>query len=108
MVRMLKDKSGRLLSREEGVRRRWKDYFEGLMNEEYEREKRRDEGEKVNQHVQKITESEVREAMKRMKQGKADNVQTEVWKVLGEIGMNFLIRLFDKILQGKKSAGTNL
>ncbi|KAK3539305.1 hypothetical protein QTP86_034177 [Hemibagrus guttatus] len=39
-VRVIKDRDGRLLTSEESVQRRWKEYFEELMNEENEREKR--------------------------------------------------------------------
>ncbi|KAK3545483.1 hypothetical protein QTP70_007728 [Hemibagrus guttatus] len=44
-VRVIKDRDGRVLTSEESVQRRWKEYFEELMNEENEREKksRRDE-----------------------------------------------------------------
>ncbi|KAK3564738.1 hypothetical protein QTP86_024866 [Hemibagrus guttatus] len=35
-----KDRDGRVLTSEESVQRRWKEYFEELMNEENEREKR--------------------------------------------------------------------
>ncbi|KAK3570757.1 hypothetical protein QTP86_025400 [Hemibagrus guttatus] len=39
-VRVIKDRDGRVLTSEESVHRRWKEYFEELMNEENEREKR--------------------------------------------------------------------
>ncbi|KAK3513743.1 hypothetical protein QTP70_028734, partial [Hemibagrus guttatus] len=39
-VRVIKDRDGRVLTSEESVQRRWKKYFEELMNEENEREKR--------------------------------------------------------------------
>ncbi|KAK3517462.1 hypothetical protein QTP70_012393 [Hemibagrus guttatus] len=38
-VRVIKDRDGRVLTSEESVQRRWKEYFEELMNEENEREK---------------------------------------------------------------------
>ncbi|KAK3519851.1 hypothetical protein QTP70_006681 [Hemibagrus guttatus] len=38
-VRVIKDRVGRVLTSEESVQRRWKEYFEELMNEENEREK---------------------------------------------------------------------
>ncbi|KAK3541116.1 hypothetical protein QTP86_015744, partial [Hemibagrus guttatus] len=37
---VIKDRDGRVLTSEESVQRRWKEYFEELMNEENEREKR--------------------------------------------------------------------
>ncbi|KAK3516862.1 hypothetical protein QTP70_027082, partial [Hemibagrus guttatus] len=39
-VRVIKDRDGRVLTSEESVQRRWKEYFEELMNEENEMEKR--------------------------------------------------------------------
>ncbi|KAK3556344.1 hypothetical protein QTP70_007095 [Hemibagrus guttatus] len=39
-VRAIKDRDGRVLTSEESVQRRWKEYFEELMNEINEREKR--------------------------------------------------------------------
>ncbi|KAK3561088.1 hypothetical protein QTP86_028408 [Hemibagrus guttatus] len=42
-VKVIKDRDGRVLTSEESVQRRWKEYFEELMNEENEREKRVEE-----------------------------------------------------------------
>ncbi|KAK3509487.1 hypothetical protein QTP70_035130, partial [Hemibagrus guttatus] len=39
-IRVIKDRDGRVLTSEESVQRRWKEYFEELMNEENEREKK--------------------------------------------------------------------
>ncbi|KAK3514882.1 hypothetical protein QTP70_033816 [Hemibagrus guttatus] len=39
-VRVIKDRDGRVLTSEESVQRRWKEYFEELMNEENERGKK--------------------------------------------------------------------
>ncbi|KAK3552447.1 hypothetical protein QTP86_011718 [Hemibagrus guttatus] len=44
-VRVIKDRDGRVLTSEESVQRRWKEYFEELMNEEIEREKKSRRGE---------------------------------------------------------------
>ncbi|KAK3538861.1 hypothetical protein QTP86_018773, partial [Hemibagrus guttatus] len=44
-VRVIKDRDGRVLTSEESVQRRWKEYFEELMNEENEREKNSRRGE---------------------------------------------------------------
>ncbi|KAK3519483.1 hypothetical protein QTP70_031672, partial [Hemibagrus guttatus] len=61
----------RVLTSEESVQRRWKGYFEELMNEENEREKRVEGVNSVEQKVDKIRKDEVRKALKRMKSGKA-------------------------------------
>ncbi|KAK3556739.1 hypothetical protein QTP70_015067 [Hemibagrus guttatus] len=86
-VRVIKDRDGRVLTSEESVQRRWKEYFEELMNEENEREKRVEGVNSVEQKVDKIRKDEVRKALKRMKSGKAvgpDDIPVEVWKCLGE------------------------
>ncbi|KAK3556631.1 hypothetical protein QTP70_010825 [Hemibagrus guttatus] len=71
-VRVIKDRDGRVLTSEESVQRRWKEYFEELMNEENEREKRVEGVNSVEQKVDKIREvRKVRKALKRMKSGKA-------------------------------------
>ncbi|KAK3510583.1 hypothetical protein QTP70_011382 [Hemibagrus guttatus] len=44
-VRVIKDGDGRVLTSEESVQRRWKEYFEELMNEENERGKKSRRGE---------------------------------------------------------------
>ncbi|KAK3549895.1 hypothetical protein QTP86_015521, partial [Hemibagrus guttatus] len=44
-VRVIKDRDGRVLTSEESVQRRWKEFFEELMNEENERGKKSRRGE---------------------------------------------------------------
>ncbi|KAK3564512.1 hypothetical protein QTP86_022855, partial [Hemibagrus guttatus] len=86
-VRVIKDRDGRVLTSEESVQRRWKEYFEELMNEENERGKKS----RREQKVDKIRKDEVRKALKRMKSGKAVGpddipVETEEFKV--EVGLD--------------------
>ncbi|KAK3518526.1 hypothetical protein QTP70_001497 [Hemibagrus guttatus] len=84
-VRVIKDRDGRVLTSEESVQRRWKEYFEELMYEENEREKRVEGVNSVEQKVDKIRKDEVRKALKRMKSGKAvgpGDIPVEVWKCL--------------------------
>jgi len=48
----------------------------------------------------RISESEVKEALKRMKSRKAvglDEISIEVWRCLGEMSVRWLINLFNKI-----------
>ncbi|KAK3550919.1 hypothetical protein QTP70_008730 [Hemibagrus guttatus] len=83
-VRVIKDRGGRVLTSEESVQRRWKEYFGELMNEENEREKRVEKVDSVEQKVDKIRKDEVRKALKRMKSGKAvgpDDIPVEGDKV---------------------------
>ncbi|MCJ8736308.1 hypothetical protein PDJAM_G00258080 [Pangasius djambal] len=104
-VRVIKDRDGRVLTSEQRVQRRWKEYFEELMNEENEREKRVEEVTPVEQKVDKIRKDEVRKALKRMKSGKAvgpDDIPVEVWKCLGEAAVEFLTSLFNRVLESEK------
>ena len=66
---MMKNKDGKVMTDEESVLRIWKDYYKGLTNEENERERREKDGERVNLEVERISKEEVRENMKRMKNG---------------------------------------
>ncbi|KAK3558670.1 hypothetical protein QTP86_023220 [Hemibagrus guttatus] len=104
-VRVIKDRDGRVLTSEECVQRRWKEYFEELMNEENEREKRVEGVNSVEQKVDKIRKDEVRKALKRMKSGKAvgpDDIPVEVWKCLGEAAVEFLANLFNRVLESER------
>ncbi|KAK3553131.1 hypothetical protein QTP86_031709, partial [Hemibagrus guttatus] len=104
-VRVIKDRDGRVLTSEESVQRRWKEYFEELMNEENEREKRVEGVNSVEQKVDKIRKDEVRKALKRMKSGKAvgpDDIPVEVWKCLGEAVVEFLTSLFNRVLESER------
>ncbi|KAK3561616.1 hypothetical protein QTP86_010765 [Hemibagrus guttatus] len=104
-VRVIKDRDGRVLTSEESVQKRWKEYFEELMNEENEREKRVEGVNSVEQKVDKIRKDEVRKALKRMKSGKAvgpDDIPVEVWKCLGEATVEFLTSLFNRVLESER------
>ncbi|KAK3548214.1 hypothetical protein QTP70_005159 [Hemibagrus guttatus] len=104
-VRVIKDRDGRVLTSEESVQRRWKEYFEELMNEENEREKRVEGVNSVEQKGDKIRKDEVRKALKRMKSAKAvgpDDIPVEVWKCLGEAAMEFLASLFNRVLESER------
>ncbi|KAK3536593.1 hypothetical protein QTP86_013788, partial [Hemibagrus guttatus] len=104
-VRVIKDRDGRVLTSEESVQRRWKEYFEELMNEENEREKRVEGVNSVEQKVDKIKKDEVRKALKRMKSGKAvgpDDIPVEVWKCLGEAAVEFFTSLFNRVLESER------
>ncbi|KAK3536844.1 hypothetical protein QTP86_027040, partial [Hemibagrus guttatus] len=101
-VRVIKDRDGRVLTSEQSVQRRWKEYFEELMNEENEREKGVEGVKSVEQKVNKIRKDEVRKTLKRMKSGKAvgpDDIPVEVWKCVEEAAVEFLTSLFNMVLK---------
>lgn len=103
-VRVIKDANGDLLTEEEAVLERWKDYFEGLMNTENPRESREQDADRNDKRVEQIDASEVRKALKRMKLGKAvgpDDIPIEAWKCLGTLGIEILTKLFNQILESE-------
>ena len=89
----------------EAVLKRWKVYFEKLINDKNDREPRKEEAKVVNEGVNCVSKEEVKNALRRMKKGKAvgpDELTIEVWKCVGEMEIKFLIRLFNKLLVGKR------
>ena len=102
-VRVIKDKNGNVMVNLEAVLKRWKEYFEKLMNKENNRDPRTEE--MVNEEVNCISREEVKNALRRMKKGKAvgpDELPVEFWKCMGEMGIKFLTRLFNRLLVGEQ------
>ena len=104
-VRVIKDENGNVMVNSETVLKRWKEYFEKLMNEKNNREPGTEKPEVVNEEVNCVSREEVKNAVKRMKKGKAvgpDELQVEVWKCMGKMGIKFLTRLFNRLLMGER------
>ena len=73
-----------------------------MQNEENERESRNEEPEKIRKREVQIRKDEVIKALNRTKSGKAvapDDIPVEIWKCLGELAIDFLTRLFSRILE---------
>ena len=70
-VRILKDENGKVMVNSKAVLKRWKKYFEKLMNKENDREPRIEEAEVVNKEVNCVSREEVKNALRRIKKGKA-------------------------------------
>ena len=88
----------------EAVLKRWKKYFEKLTNEENNRDHRTEEAEVVNEEVNCVSR-EVKNALRKMKKGKAvgpDELPVEVWKCMGKMGTKFLTRLFNIPLMSER------
>ena len=80
-MRVVKNENGNMLNSEE-VLKRWKEYFEKLMNKENNRNPGTEEAEVVNKEVNCVSR-EVKNALRRMKFGKAvgpDELPVEFWK----------------------------
>ena len=94
----IKDEDENILVREQDIRERWRKYFEELLNEAnpYERE----EEEKVEGPVERISEEEVKWALKKMKKGKApgpSGLTSDILRELGERGTEELVNVFNGI-----------
>ena len=103
-VRVIKCKTGEILMEEEKVKQRWKEYFDDLLNQENPRERREMRTEETKRDVEDIS-VEVRTALRKMKNGKAqgpDDIPVEVWIALGNNDVEFLVNFFNRLLQGEK------
>ena len=104
-VRVIKDENGNVMVNSEAVSKRWKEYFEKLMNEENNRDPRTEEPEVVNKEINSVSREEVKNAIRRMKKGKAvgpDELPVEVWECMGEVEIKFLTKLFNRLLNGER------
>ena len=101
-------KNGNVMVNSEAVLKRWKEYFEKLINEENGREPRREEVEVVNKEVNCISREKVKNALRKMKKGEvvgSEELPIKVWKCMREVGIEFLTRLFNKLLVGEWMPG---
>ena len=104
-MKVLKDENGNVMVNSGAVLKRWKEYFEKLINEENNRGPRTEKAEVVNEEVNCVSRDEVKNALRRMKKGKAvgpDELPVKVWKCMGEMGIKFLTRLFNRLLMGER------
>ena len=98
-VKQVKDQYGNVLRKEEDILKRWKEYFEQLLNEENERFVRED-GPMNMGMVMRFSRQDVLCALKKMKNGKAtgpDLIPVEAWKALGDEGVEILHILMEKV-----------
>ena len=107
-VKCIKDEMDQLLVKGQDIKQRWQRYFDNLFNGENETMDTQldDSFDDLNRcFVRRIQESEVKEALKRMKGGKAmgpDGIPIEVWKCLGDIAIVWLTKLFNHIFRSNK------
>ena len=64
-VKVIKDESGNVMINLEAVLKRWKEYFEKLMNEENNRDPRTEEAEVVNEEVNCVSREKMKNALTR-------------------------------------------
>jgi hypothetical protein len=107
-VKCIKDETERLLTKDEDIKNRWREYFDKLFNEDSGSssiELDISSNDLNSQFVRRIQESEVKDVLKRMKGGKAmvpDGIPIEVWMNLGHIAIVWLTKLFNLIFRSNK------
>ena len=62
----MKDGNGNVILSSEAVFKRWKEYFEKLINEENDRDPRTEKAKVVNEEVNCVSREEVKSALRRM------------------------------------------
>ena len=92
-VKCIKDETNRLLVKDDEIKNKLREYFDNLFNGENESTmiELDDSFDDTNRRfVRRIQESEVKEALKMMKAGKAlgpNNIPIEVWRCLGDVAI---------------------
>ena len=66
-VKVIKDENSNVMVNSEAVLKRWKEYFEKLMNEENNTDPRTKEPEVVNEEISCVSREEVKNVLRRMK-----------------------------------------
>jgi hypothetical protein len=93
----------RLLTKDEDIKNRWREYFDKLFNKESVSSSTELDiySDDINrQFVCRIQESEVKHALKNMKGGNAmgpDEIPIELWRTLRDVAIVLLTKLFNII-----------
>jgi len=95
IVRCIKDENGKVLTDDAEIKKRWQRYFSKLLNSKVTKDSRsRDrecsERRPVPRICGHITKDDIKEALKKMTNGKTagpNQILVEVWKYLGEEGL---------------------
>ncbi|KAL5158405.1 Craniofacial development protein 2 [Glycine soja] len=107
-AKCVKDEEGKVLVHEKDIKERWKVYFHNLFNDGYGYDSSSldtREEDRNYKYYRRIQKQEVKEALKKMSNGKAvgrDNIPIEVWKTLGDRGLEWLTELFNEIMRSKR------
>jgi len=107
-IKCIKDGTDQLLVKDEGIKNRWREYFDRLFNGENEGPaiELDDSFDDTNRRfLWRIQEVEIGEALKTMKGGKAmgpDGIPIEVWRCLGARATVWLTKLFNLIFRSNK------
>ncbi|XP_063374130.1 uncharacterized protein LOC134661850 [Cydia amplana] len=98
----IKDKDGRLITKDKEINIRWQEYYSTLLNEEFPRERMSESINYIAGPIEAITPQEVKNAITRAKNNKSmgpDEIPTELWKKLGDTGVTWLANFFTTIIE---------
>lgn len=112
-LKQIKNKTGKILKNEEEILERWQEHFEELLETQDKNEDNNDtvvpvpyaENSNETEDTEEITISEIEDAMKHIRTGKAagyDGIKSEQLKYIGEEGIKILHILFNLIWKEKK------
>ena len=105
-VTCVRDKQGKLVTEEAKIKMVWKEYFEELLNEEFDWKKENlEQVSEVFGECEEITFEEVKAAITKAKSGKApgpSGVVGEMLKAAGDVGIQWMTDLCNAVvLEGK-------
>jgi hypothetical protein len=98
----LKDGNGRIVTEEDEIKEMWRSHYEKVSNEEFQWDSDSLSQDCVSGPIEEITEKEIREAMRKMKSGKApgpSGVCAEMLTAAGELGVQKMTDLCNAILR---------
>lgn len=109
-VKCIKGEDSKVLVRDEEINYLYKDYFEKLLNENHLGNFEEIENSKIHEtradmFFRRRNNSEVYITLKKMKLGKTlgpDEIPIEAWKCLGNDGVLWLTKLFNRIITTRK------
>ena len=109
-IRCVKSEDGKVLTEDSEIRERLRSYFCKLFNDKVidhalNMGRGGEEGQPRFVLRSSISEEKIRDALKKMKNGKAvgpDSIPVEIWKCLGEQGLGWLTDLFNMIFRAAK------
>jgi hypothetical protein len=102
-IKCIKDETERLLTKDEDINNRWWEYFDKLFNKDSESsfiELDISSDDLNKQFMRRIQESEVKNALKKMKEDKTmgpNEISIEVWRSLRAVAIVWLTNLFNLI-----------
>jgi exonuclease III len=97
----VRNEDGKILSNEEDVKRRWRNYFDNLLNTENPRDELA-EAEQIQGPIEEISTSEVEHQLERMKNNKAtgpDELPIDLVKLLKDNGITWITECLKKIVK---------